>query len=69
MTKKYPNHRHNTSFWQNLATLLAPNDEKLLYTTRIIHKKVEECGQDEAKRPAPVVAGPSFDQVCQVPSC
>ncbi len=69
MTKKYPSHRHNTSFWQNLATLLAPSDEKLLYTTRIIHKEAENLEQSEPKRPAPIVAGPSFDQVCTSPNC
>ncbi len=69
MTKKYTNKRHNTSFWQNLATLLAPSDEKLLYTTRIVHKEAEKLEQSEPKRPAPVVAGPSFDQVCRAPGC
>jgi len=69
MTKKYTRQRHNLGFWQKLATLLAPNDEKLLYTTRVIHKEAEKLEQTEPKRPAPVVAGPSFDQVCPAPNC
>ncbi|WP_262689976.1 hypothetical protein [Kordiimonas aestuarii] len=61
MTKKYDSKTEQKGFWSKLATLLAPQDETVLYTTRIINKadKVEECSraiQARHKR-----AAPSFD--------
>ena len=59
MTKKYDSKTEKTGFWSRLATLLAPQDETVLYTTRIVNKAVEV--EKRAAKPKVRRAAPSFD--------
>ncbi|WP_020399660.1 hypothetical protein [Kordiimonas gwangyangensis] len=60
MTKKYDSKSEGKGFWSKLATLLAPQDERILRDTREIEKTADAEGF-APKAPRRKVAAPSFD--------
>jgi hypothetical protein len=60
MTKKYDSKTERTGFWSKLATLLAPQDEAMLHSTREVEKTADaEAPIPKAQRRK--MAAPSFD--------
>lgn len=60
MTKKYDSKIESKGFWSKLATLLAPQDETMLHSTREVEKTTD--AEDRApKAPRRKMAAPSFD--------